>query len=411
MQNENLEETASGDEAEAASPAQAAGQEGEQAADVIPVEQGKLERFTAVLQECYEEAEKLLVSADFSAQKALLGDACFEEAVKLSVVKHAARGIAITLAAYKAIEPTQDVRLHKSDHEGGFSARSIDNTGTIPFLQTNSLYYNVETHWLSQTFSFAGPYMADLVLKTQPKVAGPLMLSVVNSIQNSATPVEHAKAVLQIIFVSLIDARNKGKVPLEKPQNLSIDQTIALLNSHFLFGYDKNNPRLPQVAIYAIYECIMPTMARYKDLTLGPLERMKAANRKSGSVGDVDVNKGDQPFEAVEIKFKIDVSREHVAEAIQKIKSVSVQRYLILSTTGVADGEAEEIAKLTNTFRQTNGCEIIVNGVLDTIKYYLRLIDSPASFINRYTALVEVDPDLGYEHRLAWNAVCAKRHQ
>jgi DNA (cytosine-5)-methyltransferase 1 len=411
MQNEDLEETASGDAAEATSPAQAAGNAGDQAADVIPVEQGKLERFTAVLQECYEEAEKLLVSEDLSAQKALLGDACFEETVKLSGVKHAARGIAITLAAYKAIEPTQDVRLHKSDHDGGFSARSIDNTGTIPFLQANSLYYNVETHWLSQTFSFAGPYMADLVLKTQPKVAGPLMLSVVNSIQNSANPVDHAKAVLQIIFVSLIDARNKGKVPLEKPQNLSIDQTIALLNSHFLFGYEKNNPRLPQVAIYAIYECIMPTMARYKNLTLGPLERMKAANRKSGSVGDVDVNKGAEPFEAVEIKFKIDVSREHVAEAIQKIKSVSVQRYLILSTTGVANGEAEEIGKLTNTFRQTNGCEIIVNGVLDTIKYYLRLIDSPASFINRYTSLVEVDPDLGYEHRLAWNAVCAKRHQ
>lgn len=83
------------------------------------------------------------------------------------------------------------------------------------------------------------------------------MLSVVNSIQNSANPVEHAKAVLQIIFVSLIDARNKGKVPLEKPQNLSIDQTITLLNSHILFGYEKNNPRLPQVAIYAIYQCII----------------------------------------------------------------------------------------------------------------------------------------------------------
>jgi len=399
MQSEDLENKA----AETTSPAKTA--------DVLPVERGKLERFTAVLQECYEEAGKILVSQDFSAQKSLLGEACFEDVFKLSQVKHAARGIALTLAAYKAIEPTQDIRFHKSNHDGGFSARSIDNMGTIPFLQANSLYYNVETHWLSQTFSFAGPYMADLVLKTQPKVAGPLMLSVVNSIQNSANSINHAKAVLQIIFVSLIDARNKGKVPLEKPQNLSIDQTVALLNLHFLFGYEKNNPRLPQVAIYAIYECIMPTVARYNNLTLRPLERMKAANRKSGSVGDVDVNKGMEPFEAVEIKFKINISREHVAEAIQKIKSVSVQRYLILSTAGVAESDIEEIGKLTNTFRQTNGCEIIVNGVLDTIRYYLRLIDSPASFINRYTALIEADPDLGYEHRLAWNAVCAQRHQ
>jgi len=383
----------------------------DQIVNIVTVEQGKLERLTAVLQDSYNEAEKLLVSQDFSVQKKVLGDACFDDVLKLSEVKHAARGIAITLAAYKAIEPNQDIRIHKSNYEGGFSARSIDNMGTIPFLQANSLYYNVETHWLSQTFSFAGPYMADLVLKTQPKIAGPLMISVVNSIQNSDDSINHAKAVLQVIFVSLINARNKGKVPLEKPQNLSIEQTISLLDSHFIHGYEKNSPRLPQIAIYAIYECIIPTMARYNGLTLGPLERMKAANRKSGSVGDVDVNKGTEPFEAVEIKFKVNISREHVAEAIQKIKSASVQRYLILSTTGIESSDIDEISKLTNNFRQTNGCEIIVNGVLDTIKYYLRLIDSPSSFINRYTTIVESDPDLGYEHRLAWNAVCARRHK
>lgn len=376
-----------------------------------PVEQGKLVRFGRVLRECYEEAEKLLATGDLTAQKQVLDDEAFSDTTQLSRIKHAARGIALTLAAYKAIEPRQDIRFHKSEYQGGFSARSIDNAGTIPFLQENSLYYNVETHWLSQTFSFAGPYMPDLVLKTQPKSAGPLMLKVVNAIQSAADPVAYSKAVLQIIFFALIDERNRGKVPLEKPQNLSIDQTIALLDAHFMHGYEKNTPRLPQVAIYAIYQCIMPTMDRYKELTLMPLERMKAANRKSGSVGDVDVNKGEQPFEAVEIKFQIDISREHVAEAIQKIKTASVQRYLILSTGGVAEGEAEEITKLADGFRRSNGCEIIVNGVLDTIKYYLRLIDSPSSFINRYTAIVESDADLGYEHRLAWNEVCAKRQQ
>lgn len=152
-------------------------------------------------------------------------------------------------------------------------------------------------------------------------------------------------------------------------------------------------------------------MDRYKGLELGPLERMKAANRKCGSVGDIDVNKGGQPFEAVEIKFQIAINRDHVAEAIQKIKTESVQRYLILSTSGLAAGEGPEIALMTHNFRRSNGCEIIVNGVIDTIKYYLRLIDSPATFINLYTALVEKDPDLGYEHRLAWNEVCAQRQQ
>lgn len=374
------------------------------------VEVGKLERFTQFLQEAYVAAELHLKEDEWSEQKAILGEA-YEDILKLSRTKHAARGIALTLAAYKLTEPSQDIRLHKSEFTGGFSARSIDHSATIPFLQANSLYYNVETHWLSQTFSFAGPYMGDLVLKTQPRHAGPLMIRTVNAIQTAGDPLGFAKATLQLILGALIDDRNRGKVPLEKPQNLSIDQTTTLLKQHFLHGYDKNNPRLPQVAIYAIYQAILPTVSRYKDLDLGPLERMKAANRKSGSVGDIDVNRGGTPFEAVEIKFEVGINRNHVAEAIQKIKTASVQRYLILSTVGVADGEIDEIAKLTDDFRRSNGCEIIVNGVLDTIKYYLRLIDSPATFINLYTALVESDPDLGYEQRLAWNEVCAKRKQ
>ncbi|WP_313928485.1 hypothetical protein [Pseudoxanthomonas sp.] len=386
------------------------GIEGEKNSTTESVEVGKLVRFKQILQDAYSAAEQQLKADDWSYPKGVLGEA-FEEILALSKVKHAARGIALTLAAYKITEPSQDIRLHKSEFSGGFSARSIDHTGTIPFLQANSLYYNVETHWLSQTFSFAGPYMDDLVLKTQPKNAGPLMIRTVNAIQNAEDPVEFSKAALQLIIGALIDARNRGNVPLEKPQNLSIDQTTSLLKQHFLHGYDKNNPRLPQVAIYAIYQAILPTMDRYKGLDLAPLERMKAANRKSGSVGDIDVNRNGTPFEAVEIKFEVGINRNHVAEAIQKIKTASVQRYLILSTIGVSDGEIDEIAKLTNDFRRSNGCEIIVNGVLDTIKYYLRLIDSPATFINLYTALVEADPDLGYEQRLAWNEVCAKRQQ
>lgn len=382
----------------------------QEAADAATLEKGRLKRFTQILEDAYVIAEEKLKSGDWTAQQAILGDS-YSDVTALSIIRHAARGIALTLAAYKIMEPDQDIRIHKSEYAGGFSARSIDHTGTIPFLQAHSLYYNVETHWLSQTFSFAGPYLPDLVLKTQPKPAGPLMIAVVNAIESAPNPIEVAEATLQIILGSLIDARNRGKVQLEKPQNLSIDQTISLLKQHFLYGYEKNSPRLPQIAIYAIYQAILPTVARYKDLELVPLERMKAANRKSGSVGDIDVNKSGQPFEAVEIKFEVGVSRTHVAEAIQKIKTASVQRYLILSTNGVAEGEAEEIANLANNFRRSNGCEIIVNGVLDTIKYYLRLIDSPSTFINLYTALVEVDIDLGYEHRLAWNEVCAKRQQ
>lgn len=364
------------------------------------------------LKVCFEDAYNVADLAhkaqDYSSQKALLGDALYAIVEELASVKHAARGIVITLAGFKAICPQQDIRAHKAEYPGGFSARAIDNAVTVPFLQGRSLYYNVETHWLSQTFSFAGPYTRDLVLKTTPKKAGKLMIDVVNAVEE-ANSTDVARAVLERILAALIEDRNRSRVELEKPQNLSIDQVVGLLDGHFLSRYAKNAPRLPQVAMYAMYECIMPTVARYSGMVLKPLERMKSADRKSGSVGDIDVNKGDLPFEAVEIKFQVAITREHVAEAIQKIKTASVQRYLILSTSGIGSGEMGEIERLQRDFRRSNGCEIVINGVLETLKYYLRLIDSPSTFTNRYTALVETDPDLGYEHRIAWNTLCAER--
>jgi DNA (cytosine-5)-methyltransferase 1 len=209
-------------------------------------------------------------------------------------------------------------------------------------------------------------------------------------------------------LAGLIRERNRGKVALVTPKDLVIDDVVELLRRHFSFGYRKNAPRLPQIAIYALYSCVCASMDRYKDLQLMPLERMKTANRKTGTVGDVDINRGKQPIEAVEVKFGVPITREHVAEAVQKIQHASVERYLVLSTAGVQDGEHEPIRSIQADFKRKNGCEIIVNGVLDTVRYYLRLLRSTTDFTFEYTRLVASDPDLDYEHRLAWNEVCAE---
>lgn len=362
--------------------------------------------------EVYEilEAEYKIIDAskgELHEQRQVLGGALFEAVEKLSRLRHAARGVALTLVAYKLAVPTQDIRYHKADQSGGFSARRIDTNVTVKFLQRNSLKYNVETHWLSQTFSFAGPYLRESVLKTSPAAAGHLMLFVLNSLEEGVDKALTAKSILGVLIAGLVEERNKGKVLLEKPKDLSIDQLIRLLELHFFTKYEKNAPRLPQLAIYAIYDCIVGAMNRYEGASLLPLERMKAANRKSGSVGDIDVTFDNRPIEAVEVKFGIPVSLDHVSEAIEKIRTASVERYLILSTAGVLSEDIELIKKIQAEFRRVNGCEIIVNGVLDTIKYYLRLIRSTSQFVIKYTTLVEGDDDLSYEHRLAWNAACS----
>jgi len=153
----------------------------------------------------------------------------------------------------------------------------------------------------------------------------------------------------------------------------------------------------------------MTDVDRYAEFDLKQLERMKTANRKSGTVGDIDLWKEGRPIEAVEIKFEIPINHSHINEAMQKVRTESVERYFILSTAAPDPTEFDEIQRLKEDFLRTNGCEIIVNGVYDTIKYYLRLLKSTNDFVNTYTDILADDPDVNYEHKIAWNNICASR--
>ena len=365
-----------------------------------------IERFEELLEICYQQAE--LISKDenlLDDLKSQLGDSLYNIVVSLGNVKHAFRGAAITLCGYKVLMPNQDIRRHKSEFSEGFSARGIDTKVTVRFLEKKGLPYSVESHWLTQTLSFAGPLEANTVLKTVPKLAGPNLISTVNAVEDANTP-EFAKGVVILLLEKMIEERNKGNIPLTHPKNVSIDQVIDLLYKHFSRKYEKNAPRLPQLAIYAIYQCLVSNVGRYENFVLQPLERLKTANRKSGSVGDIDLMRDGRPVEAVEVKFDIPISQQHVAEVIQKIKVEAVERYYVLSTSGVLESDMSEITKLKTDFLKSNGAEIIVNGVYETIKYYLRLLNSTNDFINVYTDLLVDDKDINYEHKVAWNEVC-----
>ena len=53
-------------------------------------------------------------------------------------------------------------------------------------------------------------------------------------------------------------------------------------------------------------------------------------------------------------------------------------------------------------------CQVIVNGISPTLKYYLRLVNSLPEFINNYSALIEKDQEINFEHKLKWNEILAR---
>lgn len=193
------------------------------------------------------------------------------------------------------------------------------------------------------------------------------------------------------------------------PQNLSIGSIIELLDKHFHAKYNSfGASRLPVLALYAIYEAITKQMVRYTGKSLLPIESHTSADARSGRHGDIDIANADgTAFEAVEVKFDIEISHNIVLTAKDKIQSSTLDRYYILSTLPVAKDNKEAIEKEIEQIRNTHGCQLIINGILPTIKYYLRLLDNPKLFIENYAKLLAEDTSIKFEHKQMWNTLIA----
>ena len=97
-----------------------------------------------------------------------------------------------------------------------------------------------------------------------------------------------------------------------------------------------------------------------------------------------------------------------VRDAYDKFRAHSLRRYYLLTTAepNIAPGNADEIAALCASIRREHGCEVIVNGLVASLKYYLRLAGRPGAFLENYTRALENEyatwSDIKETHREKW---------
>ena len=262
-----------------------------------------------------------------------------------------------------------------------------------------------ESGWLTRSLEQKVPYDSDYPGAIKPATLKTAFLSAIDYIQNTGK----AEKIVVYMFQQLIIQRDKKRIELATPQNLSIQNIITLLERHFYYKYKTfGASRLPVLALYAIYQCMMSEVKRYDGKQLLPLESHTSADAQSGRKGDIDVVNADaSPFEAVEVKFDIPVSHQIVANAKQKIQTSTLERYYILSTKSILDDDAEKINADIQQIKNIHGCQLIINGVLPTIKYFLRWLDNPVNFVENYVKLLAADKTIKFEHKRSWNELVA----
>lgn len=308
--------------------------------------------------------------------------------------------VLLTSMSYKYLHPAQDIRYHQAGMENGYSGRVFDKNYITPFIRSKGFPAMAECGWMTRSLEQKHPY--DMNYPGAIQKIKKQFLDVMNHI---ATQNADLGLIITFFLSILIEIRDSKIFELAKPQNLSISTITEVLIAHFNHKYNvRGASRLPVLAFYAIYQVLLNEIKRYNNKTLLPLENHNSADSQSGRLGDIDiVDENGNPFEAVEIKHGVVIDKSIVERAKEKILPSSASRYYILSTSEIKKSEQAEIETIIAQIKNTHGCQIVINGIIPSLKYYLRLIENPSKFIGNYVELLKTDETVKYEHRKVWN--------
>ena len=326
--------------------------------------------------------------------------------------------VLITSLVKKIETPTQDVRYHQRKLPNSYSGRGFDTRHITPFMKEKFRRFAMaESGWLTRTLEQPVPYTLEYPGEIDNATLKEAFLQILNDIEeNKADP----KKYLRAIFSALITLMEGSQINFdflkeaEHTETVTIGTIVDLLRRHFSHDYGvAGASRLPVVAVYSAYEMLME-IQRYEGKTLLPLKSHTTADTKSRgirAIGDIEVMHENRFFEGVEIKHKIPISLGIVEDAYQKIAQTPVSRYYLLTTAepNVDVKDVDLVNEFVSTIHRQHGCEVIVNGILPSLKYYLRLLSSPQLFLEVYSINLELDfqqkADIKETHLRYWETL------
>ena len=322
-----------------------------------------------------------------------------------------ALAVVLTLLYKKHKDPEQDIRLHQAGLtdgvKKGFSGRGLDEKVITPFLDKEEFpCMEGGTGWLTRSFEQFAPYSLDYRGNITPGVLKASFLLIVDRIENGGDPLRCMKFILRYLY----DWRRKhGQLQMSKPVGKGITEIVDLIRNHWE-RTEESASRLPVLAVFAAYICLTSEVKRYKKCKLQQLRPHNASDTRTGRVGDIQVNgEGGTPMEVVEIKHARPITTKLVASSMKKISVGGARTYYILSTNeNINPREMAGISQEIQYARQNFGCQVIVNGVSTTLKYYLRLLAETDKFVREYAKLMESDSGVAFGAKRFWNELVAR---
>jgi DNA (cytosine-5)-methyltransferase 1 len=299
--------------------------------------------------------------------------------------------VIVTSLIKKIEDPNQDIRLHRAslnlNNKKGYCGRCLDTNVVTPWLKEHfSRFAPKESGWLTRSIEQDHGFTKDFPGKIRNEKVKTAFLSILDDVEEKKVSAEN---YLIGLFILVLNKTNKETETTEKltkvqyDESISIDQILKMLEEHFSIG---QSSRLPVIAIYSIYQILSKNVEIYKDKNLQQLKPHTTSDKYTG-YGDIEVYYSNgNPFEIVEIKHKISIDLTVIQDGLKKIQGTTIKRYFILTTAEPNfKGDEKEIFNFLNNVKRNYNIDIIPNGILSSLKYYLRFLPNLIEFVNKYT--------------------------
>ena len=323
--------------------------------------------------------------------------------------------VIITTLLKKIIKPEQDIRLHMAKFPNGYSARVIDTKVTTPFFKrTFPKYANKETAFLTKATraEIIWNFEEGFKLPLRSKSLVTPFLQLIDKIENQTIDIENCLVYIlaqlylisqsqEIVFTETLEIVNSVNI-------ININTVMKMVERHF---EEPLSSRLPVIVIFAIYKQIFKTVRRFENKVLLPLNVHTSADKHG--YGDIEIRDNhNNPFEILEIKHNVPIDRNMILDIVKKSANTTIERYYILTTYNncfINQDEEEYINELILGIKRERGLKIIANGIVNTLKYYLRFIEDYHEFISTYTEELVIDARNSTEvkdsHIQAWRII------
>ncbi len=318
------------------------------------------------------------------------------ERIALDHTNRACARFLLACALAKVHRPQVDIRKPYTEigTDDAFSGRTYDERFIGPLVLAEHLPCNATTAFLTPAFRNRNLVLTpDVNLVGRPPDLYRETLELLDAVHQGRI---EAYALLVELLRLLIRAREARKQRLESllaslrlsrdSALLSAEEIVSLIEKHVGL---RHSSRLPVLIVAAAYQAAMQQLGEAPR----PLQKHTAADRPSGTTGDVEITlvNEDRVITTYEMKDRR-VTIEDIRQALEKVVRYPQppDHYIFITTRPIAP-EVQEFA--FSLYRQV-GVEFVVLDCIGFLRHFLHLFHRlRMDFLDRYQALLLAEPE------------------